>query len=138
MNRQGLWFRTVALLGLSFSSEMAAQQPIPVPRDSAVMVVAGKRVSINYGRPSIHGRKIMGDFVRYDRVWRTGAGRSTTLVTETGMELGGVEIPMGAYSIWTLPTQGQWKLIVNKEVGQWGRSTIQNKILPASTFRKEQ
>ena len=110
----------IVLSLLLFSPESRSQQPIAVPRDSTVAVIGGKRISIDYGRPSIHGRKIMGDYVQYNRVWRTGSGKSTTLVTEAGLELGGVEIPMGAYSIWTLPSQNQWKLIINKEVGQWG------------------
>ena len=110
----------IALPVLLFSRECWSQQPIAVPRDSTVVVIGGKRISIDYGRPSIHGRKIMGDYVQYNRVWRTGSGKSTTLTTEAGLELGGVEIPMGAYSVWTLPSQNQWKLIINKEVGQWG------------------
>jgi hypothetical protein len=97
-----------------------AQQPISVPRDSTTIVIGGKRISVNYGRPSALGRKIMGDYVRYNRVWRTGFGKSTTLITEAGLELGGVEIPVGSYSLWTLPSEEQWKLIINKEVGQWG------------------
>lgn len=110
---------SLALCTLFFHG-VHAQQPIPVPRDSTVIVIAGKKISINYGRPSMLGRKIMGDYVRYNRVWRTGSGKSTTLVTESGLELGGLEIPMGSYSLWTLPSEGQWKLIINKEVGQWG------------------
>jgi hypothetical protein len=110
----------VVLTMLLLSTGARSQQPIAVPRDSTIVVVGGKKVSIDYGRPSIHGRKIMGDYVQYNRVWRTGSGKSTTLITEAGLELGGVEIPMGSYSLWTLPSQNQWKLIINKEVGQWG------------------
>lgn len=101
-----------------------AQQPPVVPRDSAEITIAGKRVSVSYGRPSMHGRKIMGEYVPYNRIWRAGSGKSTTLVTEADLELGGMEIPRGAYSLYTFPTETQWKLIVNKQTGQWG--TIYN------------
>lgn len=101
-----------------------AQQPPQTPRDSSGTVIAGKRISLSYGRPSINGRKIMGEYVPYNRVWRTGSGKSTTLVTEADLELGGMEIPRGSYSLYTFPTEAQWKLIVNKQTGQWG--TIYN------------
>ncbi len=122
MRIPNLLHRTIMLLlpWILFSPEGWSQQPIAVPRDSIAVVIGGKKISIDYGRPSIHGRKIMGDYVQDHRIWRTGAGKSTTLTTEAGLELGGVDIPMGAYSIWTLPSLNQWKLIINKEVGQWG------------------
>lgn len=101
-----------------------AQQPPVVPRDSAEVTISGKRISISYGRPSMVGRRIMGDYVPYNRVWRTGSGKSTTLVTDADLEIGGMEIPRGAYSLYTFPTETQWKLIVNKQTGQWG--TIYN------------
>jgi hypothetical protein len=103
---------------------LLAQQPIVVPRDSAELVVGGKRISISYGQPAMRGRKIMGDYVPYNRVWRTGAGQATVLTTDADLELGGMEIPKGAYSLYTFPTATQWKLIVNKQTGQWG--TIYN------------
>jgi hypothetical protein len=99
---------------------LLAQEPIHVPRDSAEVIINGKRISVNYGRPSMRGRKVMGDFVPYNRVWRTGSGKATMLVTDADLELGGMEIPRGSYSLWTLPSEGQWKLIINKQVEQWG------------------
>jgi hypothetical protein len=115
---------TLLALGGILAQELAAQQPIVVPRDSTEVVVSGKRISVSYGRPAMHGRKIMGDYVPYNRVWRTGAGKATILATEADLELGGMEIPRGAYSLYTFPTETQWKLIVNKQTGQWG--TIYN------------
>lgn len=109
----------LACAGL-FTQALMAQQPLAVPRDSVDLVVNGKRIAISYGRPSMHGRKIMGDYVPYNRVWRTGAGQATMLTTDADLELGGMEIPRGAYSLYTFPTEKQWKLIVNKQTGQWG------------------
>jgi hypothetical protein len=112
------------VLGEILVQGLFAQQPIVVPRDSVDVVIGGKRISINFGRPAMYGRKIMGDYVPYNRVWRTGAGQATILTTEADLELGGMEIPRGAYSLYTFPTEKQWKLIVNKQTGQWG--TIYN------------
>lgn len=60
----------------------------------------------------------------YGQVWRTGADEATLLITQKPIELGGVAIPAGAYTLWTLPTEdGKAKLIVNKQVGQWGMNS---------------
>jgi hypothetical protein len=110
----------VLAFGGFFTQALVAQQPIAVPRDSVDVVVNGKRIAISYGRPSMHGRTIMGDYVPYNRVWRTGPGQATMLATDADLELGGMEIPKGSYSLYTFPTEKQWKLIVNKQTGQWG------------------
>lgn len=114
----------------------AAQQPIVSPRDSAEIVLNGKRISVNYGRPSMRGRKIVGEFVPYNKVWRTGAGLATTFQTEADLRMGDTEIPRGSYSLFTLPTQTQWKLIVNKQTGQWG--TLYNPDLDFARIRLDQ
>ena len=126
MNTPLRFVRLIAILALGgiLAQVIFAQQPIVVPRDSTEIVVSGKRISISYGRPAMRGRKIMGDYVPYNRVWRTGAGQATVLTTEADLELGGMEIPKGAYSLYTFPTETQWKLIVNKQTGHWG--TIYN------------
>lgn len=97
-----------------------AQQPILSPRDSVEIVFNGKRIAVNYGRPSMRNRKIMGELVPYDKVWRTGANEATAFVTEVDLEMGGLHIPKGSYTLYTLPSLTQWKLIINKQTGQWG------------------
>jgi hypothetical protein len=110
-----------------FFSEAFSQLPRKVsPRDSVKVLFNGKKITINYGRPSMQGRsrKIFGDFVRYYRVWRTGDGAATTLTTEADLELDGAVVPHGVYSLYTLPSEDHWRLIINKQTGQWG--TIYN------------
>jgi hypothetical protein len=61
--------------------------------------------------------------VPYGKIWRTGADEATLLITQKPIELGGVTVPAGAYTLWTLPAaDGKAKLIVNKQIGQWGIS----------------
>lgn len=100
----------------------AQQQPQPIlsPRDSTEVVINGKRIKIDYGRPSMRGRKIMGELVPYNKWWRTGANEATGFVTEADLEIGGVMLPRGSYTLYTLPTAKRWKLIINKQTGQWG------------------
>jgi hypothetical protein len=104
--------------------DMYAQKPIVSPRDSVKIAFNGKKIAINYGKPSMLGRNIFGVFVPYYKVWRTGAGASTTFITEADLEVDREIIPRGVYSLYTLPAQENWKLIINKQTGQWG--TIYN------------
>ncbi|MFL5381611.1 MAG: DUF2911 domain-containing protein [Longimicrobiaceae bacterium] len=97
------------------------QRPILSPRDTVSLEVAlGQRIYVDYGRPSMRGRRIMGELVPYGRVWRTGANAATTLLTDVDLELGGTRVPRGTYTLYTIPTAGGWTLIVNRQTGQWG------------------
>ena len=108
------------LLLSCFFTQADAQKPIVSPRDSVKINFNGKIITINYGKPSMLGRKIFGEFVPYYKVWRTGAGAATVLTTEADLEVDGAVVPRGAYSLYTLPAEDRWKLIINKQTGQWG------------------
>ncbi len=90
------------------------------PRGSAEFTLNGKKISVDYGQPSMHGRKIMGALVPYDQVWRLGANKATHLTTEADLLVAGVSVPKGTYTLFAVPSQGSWKLIINKVTGQWG------------------
>jgi hypothetical protein len=77
-------------------------------------------VKVNYGRPSMRGRKIMGDLVPWNKVWRTGANEATHLSTNFDMTIGGVPLPKGKYTLYTLPSPSGWQFIISKKTGQWG------------------
>ncbi len=111
---------SLALLAAALSLAAFAQQPLLSPRDSADITIAGKKISVNYGRPSMRGRVIMGELVPYNKVWRTGANEATAFETEADLEIAGVQVPRGSYTLYTLPSEKSWKLIVNKQTGQWG------------------
>jgi len=114
-----------ALLVLATSAPAAAQQQRPAqslsPRDTVRLELdGGRKMYVDYGRPSMRGRKIVGELVPYGRVWRTGANAATTLVTEADLRIGDAVVPRGTYTLYTLPTQQGWTLIVNRQTGQWG------------------
>jgi hypothetical protein len=90
------------------------------PRDTARATVAGATLWVDYGRPSIRGRKIFGGVVPWGEVWRTGANAATQFKTDKALAFGGTVVPAGMYTLWTLPTQNGWTLIINSETGQWG------------------
>jgi hypothetical protein len=109
--------------------------------------VGGKKISVDYYAPSMHGRKIMGSLVPFGQVWCTGANYATKITTETDLQMGALKIPKGAYSIWTVPNEKEWTLIINKETGQFhlyykpqfdfGRTPMTVKMLsaPVETFK---
>jgi hypothetical protein len=90
------------------------------PRDSLAATVGNAHVTVNYGRPSKRGRKIFGGVVPYDQVWRTGANAATAFTTDAPLQIGGTTVPAGSYTLFTLPSRSGWKLIINKQTGQWG------------------
>ncbi len=125
MNRKS--FAAASLICLIASTLTLAQQPPaqdksqrPSPPGTADCTIHGKKVTISYSRPSIKGRKIMGDLVPYGKVWRTGANEATTLTSEIDLNIAGAKVPAGTYTLYTLPSEGTWKLIINKQTGQWG------------------
>ena len=96
-----------------------AKRPSP-PEQAVCKFADGKTITVDYSSPRMKGRKIFGDVVPYGKVWRTGANEATTFVTEADLTIGGVTVPAGHYTMYTLPGQNDWKLIINKQTGQWG------------------
>jgi len=91
------------------------------PRDTVnVSNAGGATLWIDYGRPGKRGRVIFGDVVPYGAVWRTGANAATQFKTDKALNFGGILVPAGFYTLWTIPTAAGWKLVINSETGQWG------------------
>lgn len=106
---------------LSASFLLAAQgNNMKSPPGKAEVTLKGSQITIDYSRPFVRGRKIMGGLVPYGQVWRTGANAATTLTTGVDLDIGGTNVPAGKYTLYTLPSEGTWKLIINKQTGQWG------------------
>jgi hypothetical protein len=120
-------FLFIPFLAIMSTGHLHSQPPPVSPRDSAKTSFDGKKIAVYYGKPSVRGRNIFGNVVKYYRVWRTGDGAATTLVTDVDIELDGAIIPKGTYTLYTLPSDKIWKLIINKQTGQWG--TVYNDYL---------
>ncbi len=134
MNRFGMVLAMAVVSGVAGSA--SAQQKAS-PRDSVKATVGGATVSINYGRPSMRGRTIMGDLVPWGQVWRTGANEATTLVTTKSLMIGSAMIPAGTYTLYTVPAKDGWKLIINKQTGQWGTEYHQEQDLTRVDMKVE-
>jgi len=105
-------------VGFLFVANASAQRYTSPPVNTSA-VIDGNHISIDYYAPSMHGRKIMGNLVPYDEVWCTGANWATKITTEANLDINGLKLPKGSYSIWTLPNEKQWQLIINKQTGQF-------------------
>lgn len=86
------------------------------PRDTVRAVVGDATVLVDYGRPARRGRVVFGGIVPWNAVWRTGANRSTTLVSDRELLVGDAALPAGSYALFTIPTPTGWTLIVNRNV----------------------
>ena len=89
-------------------------------RDTARATVGGATFSVDYGRPLARGRKLVGNIIPYDEVWRTGANAATQFTTSAPITLAGLQLPAGKYTLWTVPRAQGADIIVNKQTGQWG------------------
>ncbi|RXK48786.1 DUF2911 domain-containing protein [Aquirufa rosea] len=108
---------------LSFTTISMAQdapRPPQSPKVTATGTIGKANVSIVYSSPSVKGRKIWGELVPYGKVWRAGANTATMIETDADVKVGDNMLPKGKYSIYMLPTEGDWQVIFNTEVGQWG------------------
>jgi hypothetical protein len=110
----------VVILAASCIAQDQPKQPLSPAGTATFTFADGKVITISYSRPSMRGRKIFGELVPYGQVWRTGANAATTLKTDANLTIGGAAVPAGTYTLYTIPTEKKWTLIINKETGQWG------------------
>ena len=73
-------------------------------------------VELNYSRPNAKGRKIFGDLVPFDKVWRTGANQATTISFSEDVTIGGKEVKAGKYGLLSIPGAAEWTLIITKDL----------------------
>jgi hypothetical protein len=120
---------TVAALALAVTIAVAPAQmedkpgqPLLSPAAMASVKVGGKDIVIHYNTPSLRGRVMIGGEDPYDKVWRTGANPATSFVTAGDIMVGGLKVPAGSYTLYSLPEPvgTPWLLILNKQTGQWG------------------
>ncbi|MDF1611613.1 DUF2911 domain-containing protein [Stygiobacter electus] len=90
------------------------------PNASVNQKIGYTNITVEYCRPSVHNRKIWGDLVPYNKVWRTGANEATTIQFSTDVTVDGNKIPAGRYSLFTIPDVKEWTIIFNKVDKQWG------------------
>ena len=129
----------VLLVVLGYRGGARAQGRVSPHEKTRTVTVDGSEMFIEYGRPSMRGRTVFGGLVRYNEVWCPGADEATMLSTSRALRMGALALPAGEYSLWMLPTEGDWSLIVNQDAHVFhtnhrgsrdlGRVTLQRKTL---------
>jgi hypothetical protein len=120
MNTKALFLSLAFSTAVLFSTPAPAQStkvdfPSPSPLSTLKQRVGLTDIEIVYSRPSAKGRPVFGGLVPYGKVWRTGANASTTISFSTPVKLNGTEIPAGKYSLFTIPGESEWTVIINKD-----------------------
>jgi hypothetical protein len=110
---------TFVLCIVSSAQQDKSKRPSP-PAQAQCKFSDGKTITVDYSSPRMKGRKIFGGLVPYGEVWRTGANDATTFVTTANLSVDGKDVPAGNYTIFTVPEQDKWTLIINKQTGEWG------------------
>jgi hypothetical protein len=130
------------LLGVLFSTQLFAQQkptdldksPLDVsyyPANFPILKMRGQAsgdpaARIIYSRPQLKGRNIFGEEVKYNEVWRLGANEATELELFKNAVIGGKKIPKGRYTLYCIPTENKWTIIINKDNYSWGSFTYKS------------
>lgn len=111
--------KRLSLLTLTFlfcaSAFAQLKMPAPSPLSTVTQAVGMAEISVKYSRPSAKGRKVYGDLVPFDKVWRTGANRPTKIKFDDEILFEGNKVPAGEYTLVTIPTATEWTIILNKD-----------------------
>lgn len=113
----------LACLALLAAANACAQEkaarPSP-PAKAECKLTDGKTITVDYSSPRAKGRKIYGGLVPYGKVWRAGANEATTFVTDAQLNVGGKTVPAGSYTMFAIPAEDKWTLVISKKTGEWG------------------
>ena len=108
------------ILTVMFMSSLIWAQDKPSPAATATGNVKGANITITYSSPAVKSRQIWGALVPYDKVWRAGANQATIFETDKNIKVEGKALPAGKYSLYAIPGEKEWTIILNSATGQWG------------------
>ena len=123
-------------LALAVSVHAFSQQyniPAVSPRQTVEQQFSVTKISIEYGRPAVKGRKIFGELVPFGQVWRAGANEATKITFGQEVLFGGQKVKKGTYALYVVPQEKEWKIILNRGVNNWGAYTYDAKEDVATT-----
>lgn len=120
MKKNGITKGFVLTLAAVLMYSLVWAQEKASPSATAKGKSGGATITISYSSPSVKGRKIWGDLVPYDRAWRAGANEATIFETDQAIKVEGMPLPAGKYSLFAIPGEKEWTIILNSETGQWG------------------
>ncbi|MDZ7718546.1 MAG: DUF2911 domain-containing protein [Balneolaceae bacterium] len=115
-----LSFLLIGLISLPANAqERGGDEARVSPNAEVSQTIGTTEVLVTYGRPGVRDRDIFGGLVAYGQVWRTGANESTAIVFSDDVMIEGEEVPAGTYSLYTIPGEDEWTIIINETLS-WG------------------
>lgn len=128
-------FSAITVLCFSFSG-LQAQTKLPemdkspmdmsyFPNRYPVLKIQDKTTEpplarVIYSRPQKNGRVIFGDLLEYGKVWRLGANEATEVEFYSDAKIGDTKVKKGRYTMYCIPNEDKWTIIINKETDTWG------------------
>jgi len=110
----------LSLITLVSSADAQIRKPPLSPRSVVTQQIGLGEMTIDYGRPSVRGRKIFGELEAFGVVWRTGANACTTVTFGEDAEVGGQQVKAGKYGLYTIPRADEWTIILSSQNDLWG------------------
>ncbi|HUS02286.1 MAG TPA: DUF2911 domain-containing protein [Chitinophagaceae bacterium] len=111
---------TALICIIAFAGSAQLRTPAPSPTQTIKQDFGLSSVELIYSRPGMKGRKIFGDLVPWNKVWRTGANNATRIKFNDDVVFGGQPLKAGEYAIYTVPGENEWEIIINKGSANWG------------------
>ena len=105
---------------LTSSAQPQLSLPQSSPGATVSQTVGTSTITVSYHRPGVKGRKIWGEVVPYNEVWRAGANENTTISFSDPVKIDGKDLPAGVYGLHMIPTEGEWTIIFNRNSTSWG------------------
>lgn len=113
----------IGLFLYSYFIDDSLLAPRKSPIDTVSFVKNDLKLDVVYNRPSKRGREIFGGLVPYREVWRTGANEATTFKTNKPLRINTDSLPAGKYTLWTIPNDSAWQVMINTKQYSWGVDT---------------
>lgn len=110
----------LCFVAISAIATAQLKTPAPSPTQTVKQDFGVSSVELIYSRPGMKGRKIFGDLVPWNQVWRTGANSATRIKFNDDVMFGGQALKAGEYALYTIPGENEWEIIINKGSVNWG------------------
>ncbi|MFU8861592.1 MAG: DUF2911 domain-containing protein [Cyclonatronaceae bacterium] len=123
----------LALPALAQDAPQVRMSPVTI----ASTTVNGTYIKVVYGQPQKRDRVVFGELVPYGQVWRTGANEATEITFTDDVEIAGETVPAGVYSVFSIPGEEEWTIILNSSLGQWGTRYNQDNNVFSAAFPSE-
>ena len=120
-------FFILQALIISAQEKVQIKLTSPSPSASFEQELGSTIIKVSYSRPLARGRKIFGELVPFEKLWRTGASDCTTITTNEDIVFGNTTLKMGSYSIFTIPSKKEWTIIINTDTTLHGETGYDDK-----------